>query len=362
MQSIGIIGTGLAGLRCAAELRAAGFTGTIHAWDAENREPYDRPPLSKELFGDYLHPLADDGLGDFDELAVTVTPHAATSIAADTTWRVDSQCLDALVIATGAAPRSTIAGASVLYTAADAAAISTAIVPGSIVHIVGAGWIGTEIASAAVERGAIVRVWEASPHFLNRTFHGTMDELWFQWFNEAGIEITFDTAYPGGTCDVLIQATGAHPSIDFLSFGLRSPRGALVTTLDAQVCGEDGPIAGLYAVGDCADVLTVGGWRLGGHWTQALNDPARVAAHLTGRPRPASLDAPEVFSTQFGHEITLVGEVPSGITPEYEETRRGGVWRWQLPGGHRQPELAAVLAVDSPREISRARKALRQPL
>ena len=362
MQSIGIIGTGLAGLRCAAELRAAGFTGTMYAWDGEGRDPYDRPPLSKELFGDYEHPLADDGLGDFDELAVTVIPRAAAHIASGTTWRVDSQCVDALVIATGAAPHSTLPGAKVLYTLDDAKDISTAITPDSTVHIVGAGWIGTEIASAASQRGAAVKVWEASTHFLDRTFHGTVDSVWGRWFDDAGIDVTFETVYPGGECDVLIQATGVRPSVDFLPFGLRSPRGGIVTTIDGQVLGQDGPIPGLYAVGDCADVLDEGGWRFGGHWTQALNDPARVAAHLTGQMRPATIEASEVFSTQFGHEITLVGEVPAGIDPEYEETRRGWVWRWNTPGPDGDPELVALLGVDSPREISRARKALRQPL
>ncbi|MFT0846595.1 FAD/NAD(P)-binding oxidoreductase [Actinomycetaceae bacterium L2_0104] len=363
MQSIGIIGTGLAGLRCAAELRAAGFTGTIYAWDAEGREPYDRPPLSKELFGDYEHPLADDGLGDLDELAVTVIPRAASTIGMDTTWRVDSICVDALVIATGASPHSNIAGAQVLYTVEDARAISAAITPGSSVHIVGAGWIGTEIASAASERGARVRVWEASEHFLNRTFHGTVDSVWGQWFDDAGVEVTFDTAYPGGECDILIQATGARPNVDFLPFGLRSPRGAIVTNIDGQVCSDNGPIAGLYAVGDCADVVREkDGWRFGGHWTQALSDAARAAAHLTGQPRPTTLDAPEVFSTQFGHEITLVGDIPAGGEPEHEETRRGWVMRWNKIDEAGEPELAALLAVDSPREISKARKALREPL
>ena len=362
MQSIGIIGTGLAGLRCAAELRADGFTGTIYAWDAEGREPYDRPPLSKELFGDYEHPLADDGLGDLDELAVTVLPHAARTISMDITWQVDSQCVDVLVVATGAAPHSSIAGAKVLYTIDDAKEISTAIAPGSTVHIVGAGWIGTEIASAASARGATVKVWEASSHFLDRTFHGTVDSVWSRWFDDAGVHVAFDTAYPGGECDVLIQATGAHPNVDFFPFGRRSSRGAIATTIDGQVYGEEGPIPGLYAVGDCADVLREDGWRVGGHWTQALNDPIRVAAHLTGQPRPTALDASEVFSTQFGHEITLVGEVPEGVVPEYEETRRGWVWRWNTLGGGGEPELLALLGVDSPREISRARKALRQPL
>ena len=402
MQRIGIIGTGIAGLRCAAQLRAAGFTGTIYAWDAEGHEPYDRPPLSKELFGEYEHPLADDGLGDLDELAVTVFSEAALEVERDGCWWVNGQCVDALVIATGAAPHATIDGAQVLYTVDDAAALSASIVSGSKVHIVGAGWIGTEIAYTAAERGARVKVWEASPHFLNRTFGGSVDKVWGLWFRDAGIEVVFGAEYPGGECDVLVQATGARPAVDFLTFGARSPRGGLVTTLDAQVCDTNGtPIEGLYAVGDCADMWcgeapvgnpeaggessnsaggessgAGGAWRFGGHWTQALADATRAAAHLTGTPRPTALDAPEVFSTQFGHEIALVGEVPVGVTPEFEETRRGWVMRWFTPvasessaithpdtnNGESTPELVALLGVDSPREVSRARKALRQAI
>ena len=408
MQRIGIIGTGIAGLRCAAQLRAAGFTGTIYAWDAEGHEPYDRPPLSKELFGKYDHPLADDGLGDLDELAVTVFPEAALEVEHDGCWWVNGQCVDALVVATGAAPHATIDGAQVLYTVDDAAALAASILPGCEVHIVGAGWIGTEIAYAAAERGARVKVWEASPHFLNRTFGGSIDKMWGLWFRDAGIEVVFGAEYPGGECDVLVQATGARPAVDFLTFGARSPRGGLVTTLDAQVCGEDGsPIAGLYAVGDCADMWLSeaavsepeagressgagGSWRFGGHWTQALADATRAAAHLTGAPRPTTLDAPEVFSTQFGHEIALVGEVPVGVDPEFEETRRGWALRWFAPVSHESetptrnetgtdigaiphpnsspengestPKLVALLGVDSPREVSRARKALRQAI
>ena len=83
-----------------------------------------------------------------------------------------------------------------------------------------------------------------------------------------------------------------------------------------------------------------------------------------------------MFSTQFGHEIALVGEVPVGVTPEFEETRRGWVMRWFTPvasessaithpdtnNGESTPELVALLGVDSPREVSRARKALRQAI
>ena len=74
IDRIGIVGTGLAGLRAAAELREAGFAGSLVAWDAEGRPPYDRPPLSKNLFDDPVRPLTDQGLGDLAGLGETSFP------------------------------------------------------------------------------------------------------------------------------------------------------------------------------------------------------------------------------------------------------------------------------------------------
>ncbi|MGO1591038.1 FAD-dependent oxidoreductase [Ancrocorticia sp.] len=344
MQTIGIIGIGLAGLRAAAELRARGFTGTIVGWNAEGVPPYDRPPLSKELFGDFHHLLADDGLGDLDELAVDVCGEART-ITRDGTWFVDGTPVDVLIIASGARPVQSIAGASTLYTLQDARALRASITPGSTVHVVGAGWIGMEVASVASAIGASVNVWEASQHFLDRTFHGTVDDIWGTWCEEAGVNVHLNQPYPGGNCDVLVQATGARPTVDFLPVGARTARGALQATSEGCVLDEEGTeIPSLYAAGDCADL----GGLPGGHWTQALSDAGRLAACIMGEsePRPAP---PEVFSTQFGHEITLIGEVPQADTG----VREGLSIRW---------ESGAFLGIDAPRETSRARKALRKQM
>ncbi len=344
MQTIGIIGIGLAGLRCAAELRERGFTGTIIGWNGEDGPPYDRPPLSKELFGDFHHLLADDGLGDLDELAVEARG-AAESVSLDTTWRVNGTCVDVLIIATGARPVQSISGARTLYFKDDAEALRSAITSGSTVHVVGAGWIGMEVASVASAVGAHVDVWEASPHFLDRTFHGGVDKLWARWCDEAGVRVHLGTPYPGGQCDVLVQATGARPAVDVVPLGARSERGALLADENGHVLDAQGAVVpGLYAAGDCAELAG----RPGGHWTQALSDAARVAAHITANPAPRA-EPSEVFSTQFGHEITLIGEVPVCDPGTYE----GLSIRWAN---------GAFLGIDAPRETSRARKALRRQL
>lgn len=375
-MAVGIIGAGLAGLRMAAELRERGESGAITVWDAEGRAPYDRPPLSKELFGQFIHPLSADGLGDIAELGVAVVPRAASAIRpAEGGWRVDGAdspvFVEHLVIATGAAPRATIPGARVLYTADDAAVLRELIVPGAKVHIVGAGWIGTEIASAAAGRGAAVEVWEATAHILERTFHGAVDSLWKEWLAAAGVALHLGEMYETtDRPDVLVQATGARPNLTLVTASPDIPacelsaRGALVTDLHGRVYTTAGhPIAGLYAVGDCADVrLPDGSMMVGGHWTGVLGNTARAAAALTGTQRPRFLDPPEVFSTQFGHEIALVGVIPDIREPRRADTQAGFTLRWESGQQESGGTLQALLAVDSPRELSRARRELRRAL
>ena len=88
--------------------------------------------------------------------------------------------------------------------------------------------------------------------------------------------------------------------------------------------------------------------RPGGHSTQALSDAKWVTAAILGLDAPR-VEPSEVFSTQFGHEITLIGEVPSGDPG----VREGLSIRW---------DTGAFLGIDAPRETSRARKALRRAL
>jgi len=129
MEHVGIVGTGLAGVRAAAELRAAGFTGKLTAWDAEDREPYDRPPLTKSLFGERVRPLASQGLGDLAGLGVRVVPEAAASVelSPSRALRVSGVAVDAAILATGAAPHRKMPGAHVVYTSDDAARLAAAI-------------------------------------------------------------------------------------------------------------------------------------------------------------------------------------------------------------------------------------------
>lgn len=123
---ITICGTGLAGLRVAAELRELGYDRKIRAFDREGTPPYDRPPLSKELFGDYRAPLSADGLGQLSELVdeiitASVEGLDGTAVIAGST-RYES---DITVLALGADARSSIPDALTLRTRQDAERLRT---------------------------------------------------------------------------------------------------------------------------------------------------------------------------------------------------------------------------------------------
>ncbi|HXZ65591.1 MAG TPA: FAD-dependent oxidoreductase, partial [Streptosporangiaceae bacterium] len=145
-----IVGAGLAGLRTAEELRARGFAGAITLIGAEARPPYDRPPLSKKVLAGELD---DTGLRpDLDSLGIDLR-------LAETAVRLGEGVLhttaarypwDALVVATGAVPVTLPGGGEqrVLRTADDALALRARLTPDTRLAVVGAGWIGAELATA----------------------------------------------------------------------------------------------------------------------------------------------------------------------------------------------------------------------
>ncbi|WP_261575395.1 FAD-dependent oxidoreductase, partial [Frankia gtarii] len=162
MDRIVIVGAGLAGGRVAVELRAAGFTGGIVLLGAEEHLPYDRPPLSKGVLSGRVEettlPLDLDGVEvRLGQQAVGLRPGAVETDAGPVSY-------DGLVIATGATPvRLPGEGPQrVLRTIDDARRLRDALKPGVRLVVVGAGWIGAEVATAAAKIGAVVTVVEAA--------------------------------------------------------------------------------------------------------------------------------------------------------------------------------------------------------
>ena len=172
-----VAGAGLAGLRCAQALRAAGHTGGLTLLGDEPHLPYDRPPLSKEFLTGARTP-AELTLPGASELAGVVrTGTAAASLDRDnqvvTLADGSTQAYDSLIIATGAGardwPAPTPSGVLRLRGLDDAIALRTALArPGARLVVVGAGFLGGEIAAAAARLGVPTTLVEAQHQPLAR--------------------------------------------------------------------------------------------------------------------------------------------------------------------------------------------------
>src|SRR5262249_25276743 len=199
-----IAGAGLAGLRTAEELRARGYPGGITMIGAERRPPYDRPPLTKKFM-----------TGEIDDtsLRAGMTPlgvdlrlgEAATALGDGVLGRDRAEYgFDALAVATGAWPvRLPGPGPQrVLRTFDHAAALRSALRPGLKLAVVGAGWIGAELATSAAKKGCQVTVVEAASAPLAGALGAEAGSRTVPWYAAAGVELRLgqpvQSVEPGG--------------------------------------------------------------------------------------------------------------------------------------------------------------------
>jgi 3-phenylpropionate/trans-cinnamate dioxygenase ferredoxin reductase component len=170
-----IVGAGLAGAKAAQTLRETGFGGEIVLLGEEPERPYERPPLSKGLLlgtaereSVFVHEAGWYAAHDVDlrtGTRVTGIDRAARQVELAGGQRIG---YDALLLATGATPRhldvprAELDGVLPLRTLSDSDRIAAAVVDGAHLVVVGAGWIGLEVAAAARQRGATVTVVERS--------------------------------------------------------------------------------------------------------------------------------------------------------------------------------------------------------
>lgn len=417
LRHVVVVGAGLAGSRAVLELRAQGFTGRVTLVGAEPVPPYDRPPLSKHLL-DRPEPawLADelgaDALAVTDDVRLGTRATALTvggdgvrvALAADAVAAVavaaDAVAADAVIVATGAAavrPRGWDR-ALTLHTAADAEALRAALgvghgtLPGGgtparderrrggdpagvrRLVVIGAGWIGAEVATVAAAAGVDVTVVEAGHAPLATALGPEVGGLTRDWYAAAGVRLLTEApvtevgdgavVLADGTtlpADAVLAAVGARPATGWLADALPlDPDGAV--RVDEAWAPVDGPWR-VRAVGDVARRRSRRhGWVPGGHWDAALRAPAQAVAGLlgTGDGTPADL-APYVFSTQLGHDLALYG-LP-GRDDEVVlrgDPATGGGWTalWFAPGS---TTLTAALAVDRPRDVAGARKLFARP-
>ncbi|PWI10401.1 FAD-dependent oxidoreductase [Streptomyces sp. NWU339] len=329
-----VVGASLAGLRAVEGARRAGFTGEIVLVGEESRLPYDRPPLSKAV-------LATDG-------PVEVPPfRSASSLASEqgvdlrlgvraTGLDTGSRTLattagdigyEALVIATGSRVRHLPCASDdsvlhVLRTDRDALALRKALDGASSVAVVGAGFIGSEVASAARARGLTTTLVEAAPTPLLRSVGADVAPLLGHVHRLHGTDLrtgvgvthvasdgtsTVLTLDNGSTvtADVVVAGIGVHPNVAWLA-------GSGLVLGDGIVCEPDLGVglAGVAAAGDvCSWVDPRWGRRSRlEHWTNASEQGAHAARTVLDPAGSSPYSStPYFWSEWYGIKVQLVG-------------------------------------------------------
>ena len=333
-----MVGASLAGLRAVEELRRLGYDGRISVVGAEDREPYDRPPLSKDVLAGETdvadialrrQPLAELGAEwRLGRRATGLDVGARTVTLDDDTVLAGTR---GIVIATGAAPRrlpgaSPLEGIHVLRTVDDCLAIRSDLdrTPGRVV-VVGAGFIGAEVAATCRQRHLGVTVLEALPSPMVRGLGPVLGDVLAALHREHGVDLRTGVGvdgFDGGTrvervrlgdgsaieADVVVVGVGVAPCTEWLEgSGL---------TLDNGVCCDESLLAapGVVAAGD---VCRWPNARFGGelkrleHWTNAAEQGVAAAARVLAGDGPAEafVPVPFVWSDQYDVKIQVVGDV-----------------------------------------------------
>ncbi len=330
-----IIGAGLAGGRAAETLRSEGFTGTVILAGAESEPPYNRPPLSKGLLlgqeerdSVFLHDAAWYADQDIDlrlgAEAESIDPAAQTVRFADG----GSVHYDALLLATGSdvrvldVPGADLDGVRYLRRLDEAERIGAALRDGARIVIVGAGWIGLEVASAAEQKGASVTVIESDTLPLRRVLGDELAAVYAALHRSHGVDLRFGSGVQefrgdgavssvlltDGTelaADAVIVGVGITPSVGLAeAAGIACDNGILV---DSAFRTSDPHV---FAVGDVANIdHAVLGTRVRvEHWANALDGgPAAAKAMLGQEVRWETL--PFFFSDQWDFSMEYAGYV-----------------------------------------------------
>ncbi|MDT5186335.1 MAG: 3-phenylpropionate/trans-cinnamate dioxygenase ferredoxin reductase component [Mycobacterium sp.] len=337
-STFAIVGGGLAGAKAAEALRDKDFDGHVVLFAAEERLPYERPPLSKE----YL--AGKKELGDFTtassawyrdhhiELQLG-TEVSALDPDAHTVSLPDGSVVryEKLLLATGSRPRRPpIPGADAdgvyyLRTVDDANALNSALAENSSLAVVGGGWIGLEVAAGARDRGVSVTVVEMAALPLMAALGREVGEVFAALHREHGVDLRLGatvqeittaggkatglTLGDGSTvdADAVLVAVGAAPNLALAQrAGLALGDGGVLVDSSLRTSDPD-----IFAVGDIAAAEhPLFGTRIRTeHWANALKQPAVAAAGMLGHPGEYT-ELPYFFTDQYDLGMEYVGHAP----------------------------------------------------
>jgi NADPH-dependent 2,4-dienoyl-CoA reductase/sulfur reductase-like enzyme len=376
-----VVGASLAGLRAVESARRSGYDGRLVLVGAEPHLPYERPPLSKAFLAagpadaPAPHHLDEPALAALDVELRLGTPATGLDLGAQEVVLGDERLpYAALVVATGAharrLPFAVPAGVHVLRGLDDARALRADLDRATRVVVVGGGFVGSEVASAARDRGLAVTVVEAAPVPLVRAVGADVAPLCAALHARAGTDLrvgTGVTAIEGdGRVETVVLSDGSRLPADVVVIGIGTApttdwlHGSGLALDDGLICGPDllASAPGVWAAGDVARVTTPAGTVRLEHWTSAAEQGrlagANAVAALRGKPGAPYSSVPYFWSDCYGHKLQMLG-LPQDAEAEVHGDADAGPWLALYRRGDR---LAAVLTLDLPGRIMKFRPLL----
>ncbi len=386
MRDIAIVGASLAGTSAAVALRDAGFDGTLRLIDAAEVLPSDRPPLSKQVLAGTMEAeaAAQPNAARLAELDLDlVLGTAATALDAETRSLDLSDgstlSVDGIVLATGATPRrleTDLAGVHVLRTLDDSLAIRADLDGGPRrVVVVGAGFIGAEVAATCRGLGHEVAMVEALPWPLQRVLPGEIGRFVAELHADEGVDVRLGVGVAelrgadrveqvvlsdGAVveADVVVVGIGVLPAVDWL-------RSSSLVLGNGVRCDETCLAApGIVAAGDLCEwpnplydeLMRVEQWEhaieQGGHAGRRLLEPDDAGTPFSS--------VPWFWSDQYDRKIQMAGRARHDdeveiVDGSIEERRFVALFR-------RGDRCTAVLGVNRPRHVIQLRMAMAEPL
>jgi 3-phenylpropionate/trans-cinnamate dioxygenase ferredoxin reductase subunit len=382
MRHVAIIGASLAGLSAAESLREHGFDGTVTVVDRNPSLPADRPPLSKQVLAGTMEPAtAHQPLAtELDSFEVDLRLGVGATALRPHVLEVDLEdgttlSVDGVVIATGATPRrlpTDLAGVHVLRDLEESLAIKAELDAGaSRVAVVGAGFIGAEVAATCRQRGVDVTMIEAQVRPMQRVLPGPIGDFVTELHRDHGVDVRLGVGVDelmgsdrvtgvrldDGTvieADLVVAGIGVIPNTTWLE-------GSGLDVANGIGCDSTCLAApGVVAAGDLArwpnprygETMRVE------QWENAMEQGAYVARRLLagdGSVEPFA-PIPWFWSDQYDRKIQVAGRVgPEDevrvVHGSIEERRFVALFR-------RHDRCVAVLGVNRPAQVMRTRMAM----
>ena len=330
-NGIVIVGGGLAAARTAEQLRRSEYTGRITIVSDEVHLPYDRPPLSKEVLRKEVDDVALKPREWYDEKDITLRLGSAVTgldTAAQTVTLDDGTQLgyDELVIATGLVPRRIPAfpdleGIRVLRSFDESMALRRHASESRRAVVVGAGFIGCEVAASMRSLGVDVVLVEPQPTPLASVLGEQIGELVARLHRDEGVDVRLGVGVAevrgDGHVDTVVLTDGTELAADLVVVGIGSRpatewlQGSGIEVDNGVICDEAGRTSApkVWALGDVASWRDPTGHQVRvEHWSNVADQARVVVPAMLGQDVPSAVVVPYFWSDQYDVKIQCLGE------------------------------------------------------